>query len=557
MPTRRELIASAASAASVLLLPRVAHAADGSYDVSYLWTPSLDAVLDYREAIADVLGDDVAPHLVVVRGGTGNWGLLYDRKGTDPVEAVGIARRHHRLLSNAFEHPSETLATMLPDRGFAHVYHIRFGIFGREDDAQARYNRIAGELGRKVHDRLVIEHATINAWQVVERRYATENDLRAALDHYAQRLPDVPVDTIEDRNAPLTWGFSSGVPDPRADDKHAATMSMVQAEVAEGQAAEDRVEPLTAGKDGGPPLAISPPSSSPGRKNMPERPTRPATSSKPLDAPVTTTNALPAAVRTPLRDAINEHIQKLRRQGVVASDERTSWYVHTLHDSRTWVAINAERPLQSASMFKPFVALAFLHECKRGRFVYGPKSQRNLEAMIQGSSNAATNWAMGQVGGPRAVQRILSRTYGEILPETSIVENIPRNGRTYRNRSSARDYVRFCRALWSNQLPYSRELRRLMALPGRDRLATDVDGMPGSTEVLNKTGTTSHLCGDFGILVVPAQRGRAPLPYAVVGIIEKRKRARNFTTWSTSRARVIREVSALVYHELKRIYPIV
>ncbi|MEM6928199.1 MAG: serine hydrolase [Myxococcota bacterium] len=564
MPTRRELLASVAAAAPVLFAPRVASAADGSFDVSYLWSKDLESVLDYRAVIATLLGDDVSADLVIVRGGTGNWGLLYDRKGTDPVVAAQVARRHHRALHAAFG-TNETLATMIPDRGFSHVHHIRFGLFEREAVAQARYNRVAGVLGREVHRRLVIEHTGMTTWQVVERRYASIGDLKNSLDRYAQRLPDVPVDTIEDRNAPLAWKRLSGTPDPEADDRLAATPSVQQAEAAAGAAAHRPAGAGQAAQPGevSPPdkeasLAILEPTASPAAKAAPGAgPSRAPTPRKPVDAPVTSGNALPGAVQTHLRDSINEYVQKLRRRGVVSRDERTSWYVHTLHDDRTWVAINAERPLQSASMVKPFVALAFLHEVSRGRFVYGPRSRANLEAMIQESSNSATNWAIAQVGGPRRVQSILRRYYGEMLHETTIVEGIPRYGRAYRNRSSARDYVRFCRALWRNELPESNELRRLMALPGRDRLATDVKGIPQTTEVLNKTGTTSHVCGDFGILVVPAQKNHTPLPYAVVGIIEKRRRARSFTAWSRSRAGVIRGVSALVYRELKSVYPIV
>jgi len=556
VPSRRELLSSVAAAASLLFVPQLVRASDGSFDVSYLWSKDLDSVLDYRELVAHVLGDEVSHHLVIVRGGSGNWGLLFDRQGTDPLAAATVAERHHRALREAFGH-DETLATMLPDRGFTHVHHVRFGIFDSEPAARARYNRVAGVLGEKVHDRLVIEHLGIDTWQVVERRFASLGDLRSSLDRYATALPDVPIDTIEDRNAPLSWGPSSGTPDPLADDRLAAVPSAAQAEAAAGapelpgRASEEVDRPLPDKA----PLAVTEPAAAKAPPDAPALP--PPTPAKPVDAPVVHTNSLPGAVRTALRDAINDHVQKLRRKGLISSDERTSWYVHTLHDDRTWAAINAERPLQSASMVKPLIALAFFHECQRGRFVYGPKSRARLESMIQTSNNDATNWAIAQVGGPRAVQDLLGRHYGDLLAETTIVEGIPRYGRAYRNRSSARDYVRFCRALWRNQLPHSQELRRIMALPGRDRLATGVQGIPATAEVLNKTGTTSHLCGDFGILVIPGREGRAPLPYAIVAIIEKRRRARSFSRWSRSRSGVIRSVSALIYKELKSVYPIV
>lgn len=204
-------------------------------------------------------------------------------------------------------------------------------------------------------------------------------------------------------------------------------------------------------------------------------------------------------------------------------------------------------------MVKPYIALAFLHKVGEGRIVYGKTSRAKLEAMIHESDNAAANWAMEQVGGPAAVQRVLTSHYGSVLRETSITEAIPRDGRTYKNRSSARDYVRFSRALWRDQLAGSAEIKRLMSLPGRDRLFTGAPDIPPGTAVMNKTGTTSHLCGDFGILVARSKTG-GKMPYAIVGIIEKRHPARSFSTWVASRSAVIRGVSNLVYRVLGEHY---
>jgi hypothetical protein len=49
-----------------------------------------------------------------------------------------------------------------------------------------------------------------------------------------------------------------------------------------------------------------------------------------------------------------------------------------------------------------------------------------MERMIHHSNNPSTNWVMRQVGGPRAVQRILEQNYPGIFHATSIVEYIPR-----------------------------------------------------------------------------------------------------------------------------------
>ena len=111
---------------------------------------------------------------------------------------------------------------------------------------------------------------------------------------------------------------------------------------------------------------------------------------------------------------------------------------------------------------------------------------------------------------------------------------------------SARDYRRFLHALWQEAIPGAREIKRLMALPGTDRLQTGVQDIPDDIRVYNKTGSTARLCGDMGILVVKARDGRS-YPYTLVGIIEKEQSAHNYSSWINSRAKVIRSVSSLVY----------
>jgi beta-lactamase class A len=535
MPTRRHLLGlltAGVGAATLGALP--ARAADGSYDVSYLWAPALDDVLDYREQVAAVLGPDVAGSLVVVRGRT-LWGLIYDRRGTSREAAQRVARAHDRLLRQALG-GDDVLATVVRDSGYTRTHNVAYGAFRDLDGARARYDRVARLLGPDVHAELVIEQPAAARFEVVwKRRGDAASTARVAARHTHVLEPHgILARTIPERSLEPVWGAGSTdgggdtPPDRAVNPGGAASPGAVVG--AALQAAPRAVEAVL-------------------QKAIADAPT----ASEAAKAPPGGWRALPAAIDTPLRDRINAHVQGLRRRGLVAPDETTSWYVHTLHDDRTWVALNAERPLQCASMVKPYVALAFLHRVEAGRIVYGPVSQRHLAAMIQRSSNASTNWAIRQVGGPAAVQRILDDHYGELFHETRIVEAIPRYGRTYRNRSSARDYVRFCRALWFDRLPRSAELKRLLALPGRDRLTTGAPSIPAGTTVMNKTGTTSHLCGDFGILVAPTAEG-GRVPYAIVGIVEKRSRASSFRTWTTTRGRVIRSVSDLVYRSLKETY---
>jgi beta-lactamase class A len=206
-------------------------------------------------------------------------------------------------------------------------------------------------------------------------------------------------------------------------------------------------------------------------------------------------------------------------------------------------------------MIKPYLALAFFHKVKTGKLVYGSLSKRKMELMIQKSNNDATNWVMRQTGGPAATLSLLKRHYPSLCHRISLVEYIPSSGRTYRNRGSAGDYSRFLHALWKGQLPSSKEILRLMALPGNDRLYTKAKRVPQGTKVFNKTGSTAMCCGDMGILVAKGKDGR-PYPYMVIGIIESSRRNIAYGTWITRRANVIREVSNLTYLSMKERYPL-
>ena len=264
--------------------------------------------------------------------------------------------------------------------------------------------------------------------------------------------------------------------------------------------------------------------------------------------PGTMVDAVP---ESDIETAVEAYIQGLRSQGKLAPDERTGWSVYDFTTGRKLVTINEEVQFQAASLIKPFIAAAFFHRVDQGDLIYGPKSRRQMERMIQNSNNQATNWVMRQVGGPQRVQRILQENYPGIFRDTRILEYIPPGGRTYRNKASARDYSRFLYAIWNDEISGAREIKRLMALPGPDRILTGAEEIPNGTRVFNKTGSTSRLCADMGILSVEGPDGKR-YAYTLIGIIEKQNKARNFTAWIHSRGDVIRDVSDIVYRGIAR-----
>jgi beta-lactamase class A len=261
------------------------------------------------------------------------------------------------------------------------------------------------------------------------------------------------------------------------------------------------------------------------------------------------------AARLPtLQGQVVSLVNRLRAEGKIRWDEKTAWSVYDFTGRKKLVSINEEEPLQAASMMKPFVAQAFFYTLKDnpGRLQYTASIRGTMEQMIRKSSNSATNEIMQIVSryngnlGAQATERVLKRHAPRVFRQTSIVEYIPSNGRTYLNRASARDYSRFLFAQWHRQMPHSSELLDIMALPNHDRITRGVRNMPSDVRVYDKTGSTAMLCGNMGIIECRDTRGR-PRPYTFVGIIEKSNRTDHYGTWITNRSNAMREVSNQVY----------
>ena len=263
--------------------------------------------------------------------------------------------------------------------------------------------------------------------------------------------------------------------------------------------------------------------------------------------------APPAVKEESLDDAIDAFIKNMRRQGLLQRDERTAWSVYDISRDVELAGINQDMPLQTASLIKPFIALAYFDSVAAGERSYTPEARRRLEAMIRDSDNRDADWFLRELGGPAAVQRRLMKSHGAVLRGLSLVEYIPTNGRTFRNKASVHDYTRFLHELWADALPASAEIKRVMQLPKRNRLMSGANDVPGDTLLYDKTGSTSRLCGDMGILVAHGKDGRI-YPYILVGVIEKSGAARHYMSWIHRRGDLIRQVSNMAYKAIAARY---
>ncbi len=487
------------------------------YDIAYIWDDDLTNVLDYQNQLEETLGPEVALHLRIVGRKEGGYGIVYDHNGT-ALSSAQLMVQHSEMLRS--EGLSECFA--VEDNGYFQLYNVSYGLGPNLEDMKKHYARVYNYLGDEVGKNLYIEQTDKNNYTLIYRRRGDRSSTYRVARNHAKLLKKKKISTtiLAEKNNPVVFGESSHLDDQQPASKPATAVATTPK--AKAAPAQKVVKSVAKSRPSSPP-----PSS---RKKV---------------------IALPSAGGN-FEATIEQYIKDLRNKGKLASEEKTGWMVVDLTSGKSIVDINANKLFQAASMIKPSIALAFFHKVKEGALKYGPKSRRNMELMIQRSNNPATNWVMRMAGGPAEVDKLLRSHYSDIFKNTRVVEYIPAGGRTYKNSALPSDYIRFLQALWSNNLPYGKEIRRLMSLPGRDRLYNGTP-IPRGTLVYNKTGSTARLCGDMGILVAKDRKGNR-YPYALVGVIERDTRAANYGDWMLTRGNVIRQVSTLVYKEMKKQY---
>ncbi|MCL2789487.1 MAG: class A beta-lactamase-related serine hydrolase [Desulfobulbus sp.] len=383
-------------------------------------------------------------------------------------------------------------AQVVATTSFSSLYHIRVSQASGPDALQEEYTRLKNALGPR-GEKLAIEQTDSRIWAIIYRGWEKKGEAEKSARDLASRLPRT-------NRAPVLI------------------------------AAMDR-----------PAVAIVPaPSLAEDRK-------------KPADA---IKNQERASSRQEAGAGFNTRISSLLqaeiRKANMSPQVRTGWAAYDLTADKYIVSINLNQSFQAASMIKPFVALAFFHQVDKGKASYTRQHRQMMEAMIQHSSNQATNWFIRQLGGPTRCEALLKKEYGHLIGQLKFKEYIPPDGRTYLNSVQPYGYIQFLKALWRYQVPNAKELLRVMTLPGPDRLVYGTH-LPNSIEVYDKTGTTALLCGDMGILVARDKEGRK-VPYAVVGIVERSTKPADYKQWMQASGNVIRKFSSLVYEEMQQKY---
>ncbi|WP_051309114.1 serine hydrolase [Desulfogranum japonicum] len=543
---RISLLCTVLLASLHVALPLPAEAEAQQYDLVYTWDTDLDSVLDYKEQLEELLSPEIRKRLKIVKK-KNEYGVIYDCN-TSVTDIVKVIVKQGEILKEAgFDQ-----AYAIQDKGYHELFNVSYGYGPNLDALIKNYAQIYNYLGKSVGKDLYIEQDDKGNYMLVYRRHGDRSSTLTVAKRHGRLLRKKGIHTsiTEELNNAVVFGESTFL---HGEEETATVLTATASQQKDADLPEvtppETISPAVPKQ----PVESNPVVLHPGDIKVAVSQGKSSQGSRVAQIPAPKLTESRAGITRSSNAAIEmkieSYIKNLRQKGQLRGDEKTGWMVYDLNRNVSLVDINADQSFQAASMIKPFVALAFFHKVKNGSLQYGPKSRRQMEAMIQRSSNSATNWIMRQVGGPATCQSLLTQNYGHLFKKLHIVEYIPAGGRTYRNKALPSDYVRFLRALWNKELPYGEEIRRLMSLPGRDRLYYGTP-IPQGTLVYNKTGTTAHLCGDMGILAPKTKNGHR-YPYAIVGIIERSSRPSNYKQWMRSRGGVIREVSTLVYKDLK------
>ncbi len=495
--------------------------ADQRYDIAYGWDTDIQRVLDYRRKVAGLLQMAIDRQLLIV-GRDQQFGVIHPLRGTLD-QAKKTAEQQSRKLRRAGLKPAQVTKA----KGHHALYHIGYLKGPSVERLTKDYRSIKQALGVQAGKRLAIERVDSRTFSIIYRCWSSKTMAARTAKQHGALL----------RGRKIAPAVIAAVERPMAGpNTNLATVADLGSERRQGKTVQAAI--VQPGRE----QRTSKGKKTTAGERCQDKETVIAT---PADPPSETAGG-------GLSIKMNDFLRKQQAKGRLRQRERAALVAYDLTRNTYLTSVNSQRAFQAASMIKPFVALAFFHQVDKGKLSYTAQHRHMMEAMIQQSSNSATNWFIRQLGGPAKCEALLKKEYGAMLRQVRIREYIPPGGKTYKNSAPPLAYIQFLKALWNYQLPYSKEMLRVMSLPGRDRIFCGTE-VPSGTQVFNKTGTTALLCGDMGILVPKTRDGRR-VPYAIVGIVERASKPADYKQWMVSGGGVIRDFSSLVYEEMKRKY---
>jgi len=225
------------------------------------------------------------------------------------------------------------------------------------------------------------------------------------------------------------------------------------------------------------------------------------------------------------------------------------------HRGRQMANIQAQHKTSAASLIKPFVMFAAYDKAHRQGIAphrFSAALQIQIDRMMRVSSNSATNTMIRYVGDGNAqkgFQRIhqLLRRHG--MKNTQFVELIPRNGRTYRNTTTAQDLNTLLSMIYRRRAvsaAYSNLMLRVMLFSRDNRGRTPYLRSDYHVTAATKTGYTRRTNGVAGIIMAGRRLGRAA--YNLIAVVTRSSGAPNEWVWKRTSSPIVRRFSEMTYH---------
>lgn len=254
-----------------------------------------------------------------------------------------------------------------------------------------------------------------------------------------------------------------------------------------------------------------------------------------------------------LETQIDYFVKLARKRSILSSNDKTSFLVHDLSNDSSIVDINGRTPHMAASLIKPFVMVAAYEKFHKAGSV-DTTVKADIDIMIKYSSNSATNRVIDYVGGLKAVQKSIdSYSFNH---HTQIVENIPRDGRTYKNKTSATDLAALLKNIHAGKIistTASQEMMTILDGYHYSRISAMVMPLKGVKALAGKTGYVYGLNGESAI--IDFEKNGTKMPFIFTSLVENTTKPyskKREGYWATSTKNVISYAAKLAVHYYQR-----
>ena len=234
-----------------------------------------------------------------------------------------------------------------------------------------------------------------------------------------------------------------------------------------------------------------------------------------------------------LEAIILQYMKEVYTKKKLKRNDKLSIVVQDLTTGKLLVSLRSRQSVKSASTIKVPILHAYMIQRFNGNFIESSSHKKLIEGMIRFSNNQSTNTIINLLGGTENIQRILNNT--KLYKELSLIETIPKDGRTYRNKISAADLNQLFVNIWFKRVigaKYSaqinkeaaREMLYLLSLPGhswlKDRIKADTCFSANkSVKLWDKTGFVKGVNGNAGVIEIDTPHGRRA--YSLVMFMER------------------------------------